>query len=93
MITESNEKCERVTSEHYARLREQIKREYGEKDLKMMESIALTLCRQDHDCESITFRLHYLQWIVSELKKKSKKFNIHTLVNDTRPNLYCNQPK
>ena len=86
MITESNEKCERVTREHYAQLREQITREYGEKDLKMMESIALTLCRQDHDCESITFRLHYLRWIVSELKKKSKKLNIHTLVNDNRPN-------
>ena len=50
MITESNEKCELVTREHYALFREQIKREYGEKDLKMMESIALTLCRQDHDC-------------------------------------------
>ena len=86
MITESNEKCERVTREHYAQLREQITREYGEKDLKMMESIALTLCRQNHDCESITFRLHYLRWIVSELKKKSKKLNIHTLVNDNRPN-------
>ena len=86
MITESNEKCDRVTREHYAQLREQIKREYGEKDLKMMESIALTLCRQDHDCESITFRLHYLRWIVSELKKNSKKFNIHTLVNDNIPN-------
>ena len=86
MITESNEKCERVTREHYAQLREQLKREYGEKDLKMMESIALTLCRQDHDCESITFRLHYLRWIVSKLKKKSKKLNIHTLVNDNRPN-------
>ena len=86
MITESNEKCERVTREHYAQFRAQIKREYGEKDLKMMESIALTLCRQDHDCESITFRLHYLRWIVSELKKKSKKLNIHTLVNDNRPN-------
>ena len=86
MITESNEKCERVTREHYAQLREQITREYGEKDLKMMESIALTLCRQNHDCESITFRLHYLRWIVSELKKKSKKLNTHTLVNDNRPN-------
>ena len=86
MITESNEKCERVTREHYAQLREQITREYGEKDLKMMESIALTLCRQNHDFESITFRLHYLRWIVSELKKKSKKLNIHTLVNDNRPN-------
>ena len=79
-------KQERVTREHYAQLREQLKREYGEKDLKMMESIALTLCRQDHDCESITFRLHYLRWIVSKLKKKSKKLNIHTLVNDNRPN-------
>lgn len=86
MITESNEKCKRVTREHYAQLREQITREYGEKDLKMMESIALTLCRQDHDCESITFRLHYLRWILSELKKKNKKLNIHTLVNDNRPN-------
>ena len=80
------DKQERVTREHYAQLREQITREYGEKDLKMMESIALTLCKQDHDCESITFRLHYLRWIVSELKKKSKKLNIHTLVNDNRPN-------
>ena len=86
MITESNEKCERVTRKHYAQLREQIMREYGEKDLKMMESIALTLCRQNHDCESITFRLHYLRWILSELKKKNKKLNIHTLVNDNRPN-------
>ena len=86
MITESNEKCERVTREHYAQLREQITREYGEKDLKMMESIALTLCRQDHDCESITFRLHYLRWIVSKLRMKNKKLNIHTLVNDNRPN-------
>ena len=86
MITESNEKCERVTREHYAQLREQITREYGEKDLKMMESIALTLCRQNHDCESITFRLHYLRWIVSKLRMKNKKLNIHTLVNDNRPN-------
>ena len=93
MITESNEKCERVTREHYAQLREQITREYGEKDLKMMESIALTLCRQNHDCESITFRLHYLRWIVSKLRMKNKKLNIHTLVNDNRPNLYCNRPK
>ena len=84
MITES--KQERVTREHHAKFREQITREYGEKDLKMMESIALTLCRQDHDCESITFILHYLRWIVSELKKKSKKLNIHTLINDNRPN-------
>ena len=93
MITESNEKCERVTREHYAQLREQITREYGEKDLKMMESIALTLCVQDHDCESITLRLHYLRWIVSKLRMKNKKLNIHTLVNDNRPNLYCNRPK
>lgn len=82
-----------ATEAHYNRLREQIKREYGEKDSKVMESIALTLCRQDHDCDYISSRLHYLRWIVSELKKKSKKFNIHTLVNDNRPNLYCNQPK
>ena len=86
MITESNEKCERVTREHYAQLREQIKHEYGEKDLKMMESIALTLCRQNHDCESITFRLHYMRCIVSKLRMKNKKLNIHTLVNDNRPN-------
>ena len=84
MITES--KQERVTREHYAKLREQIKREYGEKDLKMMESIALTLCRQNHDCESINFRLHYLREIVSKLRMKNKKLNIHTLVNDNRPN-------
>lgn len=86
MITESNEKCERVTREHYALFREQIKREYGEKDLKMMESIALTLCRQNHNCESITFRLHYMRCIVSKLRMKNKKLNIHTLVNDNRPN-------
>ena len=75
-----------ATEAHYNRLRAQIKREYGEKDLKMMESIALTLCLQDHDCESTTFRLHYLRWIVSKLKKKNKSLNIHTLVNDNRPN-------
>lgn len=91
MITES--KQERVTREHYAQLREQITREYGENDSKVMESIALTLCKQDHYCDYISSRLHYLRWIVSELKKKSKKFNIHTLVNDNRSNLYCNQPK
>ena len=80
------DKCQMATEAHYNRFCAQIKREYVEKDLKMMESIALTLCRQNHDCESITFRLHYLRWIVSELKKKSKKLNIHTLVNDNRPN-------
>lgn len=83
------DKFQRATEAHYNRFREQIKREYGENDLKVMESIALTLCRQDHDCDYISSRLHYLRWIVSELKKKSKKFNIHTLVNDNRPNLYC----
>lgn len=80
------DKCKMATEANYNRLREQIKREYGEKEFKMMESIALTLCRQDHDCDYISSRLHYLRWIVSELKKKSKKFNIHTLVNDNRPN-------
>lgn len=80
------DKCQRATEAHYNRFREQIKREYGEKDLKMMESIALTLCRQDHDCESINIRLHYLRWIVSKLRMKNKKLTIHTLVNDNRPN-------
>lgn len=86
MITKSNEKCERVTREHYAQLREQITRKFGEQDLKVMESIALTLCRQDHDCVYTSSMLHYLRWIVSKLEQKSKKFNIHTLVNDNRPN-------
>ena len=80
------DKFQRTTEAHYNRFLAQIKREYGEKDLKMMESIALTLCRQNHDCESINIRLHYMRWIVSKLKKKSKKLNIHTLVNDNRPN-------
>ena len=87
------DKCQMATEAHYNRFREQIKREYGEKDLKMMESIALTLCRQDHDCDYISSRLHYLRWIVSELKKKSKKFNIHTIVNDERTNLYGSKLK
>lgn len=75
-----------ATEANYNRLHKQIKREYGENDLKVMESIALTLCRQDNDCDYISSRLHYLRWIVSELKKKNKKLNIHTLVNDNRPN-------
>ena len=86
-------KCQRVTEAHYNRLREQIKREFGENDSKVMESIALTLCRQDHDCDYISSRLHYLRWIVSELKKKSKKLNIHTIVNDERTNLYGSKLK
>ena len=78
-----------ATEAHYNRFREQIRREYGEKDLKMMESIALTLCKQKCKYDYIPLRLHYMREIVSKLRMKNKKLNIHTLVNDNRPNLYC----
>ena len=61
MITERNEKCERITREHYAKLREQIKREFGEQvlgelELQVNDFITFHGFRKD-----IGLLLHYLR--------------------------------
>ena len=61
MITESNEKCERVTREHYAQLREQITREFGEQVLGELELIVTDFITWEGGRETIGLRLHYLR--------------------------------
>ena len=59
MITES--KQERVTREHYAQLREQITREFGEQVLGELELIVSSFITWEGGRETIGRRLHYLR--------------------------------
>ena len=59
MITES--KQERVTREHYAQLREQIKREFGEQVLGELELSVTDFITWEGGRETIGRRLHYLR--------------------------------
>ena len=62
MITESNEKCERVTREHYAKLREQIMREFGEQVLNELEqSVSQFIGWHFGKMDDEGLRLHYLR--------------------------------
>ena len=100
MITESNEKCERVTREHYAKLREQITREFGEKVLGELELIVTDFITWEGVRETIGRRLHYLRieylcyWRkaygvkrtkrVKKLDKKTRKQNEKSAINKMR---------
>ena len=59
MITES--KQERVTREHYAQLREQITREFGEQVLGELELQVNNLITWHYGRETVGLRLHYLR--------------------------------
>ena len=59
MITES--KQERVTREHYAQLREQITREFGEQVLNELELQVNDLITWHYGRETVGLRLHYLR--------------------------------
>ena len=97
MITESNEKCERVTREHYAQLREQITREFGEQVLGELELSVTDFITWEGGRETIGRRLHYLRieyfsyWRkaygvkrtkrVRKLDKKTRKQNEKSAIN------------
>lgn len=61
MITESNKKCERVTREHYAQLREQITREFGEQVLNELEQEVTNFFVFEGDRKNIGKRLNRLR--------------------------------
>ena len=95
MITES--KQERVTREHYAQLREQITREFGEQVLGELELIVSSFITWEGGRETIGRRLHYLRieylsyWRkaygvkrtkrVRKLDKKTRKQNEKSAIN------------
>ena len=97
MITESNEKCERVTREHYAQLREQITREFGEQVLNELEQEVTNFFVFEGDRKNIGKRLNRLRseyfsyWRkaynvkrtkrVRKLDKKTRKQNEKSAIN------------
>ena len=100
MITESNEKCERVTREHYAKLREQITREFGEQVLNELEQEVTNFFVFEGDRKNIGKRLNRLRseyfsyWRkaynvkrtkrVKKLDKKTRKQNEKSAINKMR---------
>ena len=100
MITESNEKCERVTREHYAQLREQITREFGEQVLNKLEQEVTNFFVFEGDRKNIGKRLNRLRseyfsyWRkaynvkrtkrVKKLDKKTRKQNEKSAINKMR---------
>ena len=100
MITESNEKCERVTREHYAQLREQITREFGEQVLNELEQEVTNFFVFEGDRKNIGKRLNRLRseyfsyWRkaynvkrtkrVKKLDKKTRKKNEKSAINKMR---------
>lgn len=100
MITESNEKCERVTREHYAKLREQITREFGEQVLNELEQEVTNFFVFEGDSKNIGKRLNRLRseylsyWRkaygvkrtkrVKKLDKKTRKQNEKSAINKMR---------
>ena len=100
MITESNEKCERVTREHYAQLREQITREFGEQVLNELEQEVTNFFVFEGDRKNIGKRLNRLRseyfsyWRkaynvkrtkrVKKLDKKTRKQNEKSAINKMR---------
>ena len=100
MITESNEKCERVTREHYAQLREQIKHEFGEQVLNELEQEVTNFFVFEGDRKNIGKRLNRLRseyfsyWRkaynvkrtkrVKKLDKKTRKQNEKSAINKMR---------
>ena len=100
MFTESNEKCERVTREHYAQLREQITREFGEQVLNELEQEVTNFFVFEGDRKNIGKRLNRLRseylsyWRkaynvkrtkrVRKLDKKTRKQNEKSAINKMR---------
>ena len=100
MFTESNEKCERVTREHYAQLREQITREFGEQVLNELEQEVTNFFVFEGDRKNIGKRLNRLRseylsyWRkaynvkrtkrVRKLDKKTRKQNEKRAINKMR---------
>ena len=100
MITESNEKCECVTREHYDQLREQITREFGEQVLNELEQEVTNFFVFEGDRKNIGKRLNRLRseyfsyWRkaynvkrtkrVKKLDKKTRKQNEKSAINKMR---------
>lgn len=86
MITESNEKCKRVTREHYAKLREQIMHEFGEQVLNELEqSVSQFIGWHFGKMDDEGLRLHYLRseylsyWRKAYCVKRTKRVRRYNL--------------